>query len=53
MTIKYFVFDCHTGYRAGSAKGYDNVRVARRAADRLDSIYGAVRYTVRRVEVAE
>jgi hypothetical protein len=43
----YQVIDTHTGY---IVKTYATLIRACRAADELDSAYGAVRYTVRRID---
>lgn len=42
----YEVIDCRTQQRVGRYRTRDG---AHRAADRMDSAYGAVRYVVRRI----
>jgi hypothetical protein len=43
----YQIIDTHTGYIVSI---YATLIRARHAADELDSAYGAVRYTVRRID---
>ena len=48
MSTTWEIIDGYTGWRVG--KPYTSLNRAHRKADKLDLEYGAVRYSVRRVQ---